>query len=113
MTKYLARQRGQDKIFGLLFWPSQSSHLYATANGDYLWITRNRRDGMQSRLDALQEGARVSGFTIDFLDHLTAGLSLQAARKVIGNASSMPSNMKSSDNPYVRRSARAPSSDSR
>lgn len=70
-------------------------------------------NGMDGRLDALQEGARTSGFTMDYLDYLTEGLSLQAARKVIGNASSMPSNMKSSDNPYVRRSARAPSSDSR
>lgn len=68
---------------------------------------------MTERLDALIAGARETGFTIDYLDQLTVGLSLQAARKVIGNASSMPSNMKSSDNPYVRRSARAPSSDSR
>lgn len=65
------------------------------------------------RIDVLREGADASGYTIDFLDYLTEGLSLQAARKVIGNASSMPSNMKSSDNPYVRRRARAPSSESR
>lgn len=66
-----------------------------------------------SRLDILVEGARRSGFTIDYLDSLTLGLSRQALRRVIGNASSMPSIMKSSDNPYVRRSALAPSRDNR
>lgn len=65
------------------------------------------------RIDVLREGADATGLTIDFLDYLTEGLSLQAARKVIGNASSMPSNMKSSDSPYVFRKARAPSKDSR
>ncbi len=65
------------------------------------------------RTEALREGARQSGFTIDFLDALTHGLSRQALLKVIGNASSMPSIMKSSDSPYILRSARAPSNDSR
>lgn len=64
-------------------------------------------------LDVLIEGARKSGYTIDYLDYLVDGLSLQAARKVIGNASALPSMMKSSDNPYVARNARAPSSDMR
>ena len=66
-----------------------------------------------SRLDDLIEAARRTGFTIDYLESLTSGLSRQAARKVMDNASSMPSYMKSSDNPYVRRSASAPSSESR
>ena len=64
-------------------------------------------------IDLLRAAARDSGFTIDFLDALTQDLPRQAALKVIGNASSMPSYMKSSDNPYVRRKARAPSSESR
>lgn len=63
------------------------------------------------RLQILRAAAKETGFTIDFLDYLTSGLSRQAARKVIGNASSMPSMMKSIDNPYVRRSKRAPGSD--
>ena len=61
----------------------------------------------------LIEEARNTGFTIDYLDALTQDLDNQAARKVIGNASGMPSYMKSSDNPYVFRNARAPSSESR
>lgn len=65
------------------------------------------------RIDALRYGARKSGFTIDFLDALTQGLSRQALLKVIGNASSLPSIMKSRESPYIFRSARAPSSDSR
>lgn len=68
---------------------------------------------MTDRLDELREGARASGLTIDFLEALTQGLSRQALRKVIGNASSLPSYMKSSDSPYLFRSARAPSSESR
>lgn len=65
------------------------------------------------RIDLLKEGARKSGFTIDFLEALTQGLSRQAALRVMGNASSMPSYMKSSDNPYVCRNAIAPSTDMR
>ena len=61
-----------------------------------------------TRIEVLIEGARRSGFTIDFLEALTQGLSIQALHKVIGNASAMPTNMKSSDNPFVFRSVRAP-----
>lgn len=50
---------------------------------------------------------------MDFLYLLTVGLSRQAFRKVMGNASSLPQYMKSSDNPYVSRNAKAPSSDKR
>lgn len=67
----------------------------------------------QSRLDLLIHGARSTGFTIDYLEEISRGLSNQALRRVIGNASSMPSYMKSSDNPNVRRIVRAPFSDSR
>ena len=68
---------------------------------------------MRDRIDILQAGAAASGFTIDFLEALTQGLSRQELRKVMGNASSMPSYMKSSDNPNLRRKANAPSSESR
>ena len=61
----------------------------------------------------LKQGAHRCGLTMDYLDMLTQGLSRQAALRLIGNASSMPSNMKSSDNPYVTRNARAPSKDRR
>lgn len=63
----------------------------------------------KKRSEMLRLGAVDSGLTIDYLEWLTRGLSRQAARKVIGNASSMPSYMKSSDNPYVSRKERAPS----
>lgn len=66
-----------------------------------------------NRLDTLIRGARATGFTIDYLEALTAGLSIQACRKVIGNASAMPSYMKSSDNPYARRISSAPFNDRR
>ena len=64
------------------------------------------------RTSLILQGAEETGMTIDCLAYLLDGLSLQACRKVIGNVSSMPKNMKSSDNPYVWRSARAPSNDS-
>ena len=67
----------------------------------------------KERLDALRVGADQSGFTLDFLECLTQGLSPQALRRVMGNASSMPSYMKSKDSPYLFRSARAPSSERR
>lgn len=67
----------------------------------------------RERIDDLREGARKSGFTIDFLEFLTHGLSRQALRKVMGNASSMPSYMKSSESPYLFRSTRAASIDIR
>lgn len=63
------------------------------------------------RTAILRNGARSSGFTMDYLDWLSDGLSLQALERFIGNASSMPSNMKSSDNRYVRRRALAPDID--
>lgn len=65
------------------------------------------------RIEFLRQAAQKTGFTIDYLEVMTRGLSRQAALRVIGNASSMPSYMKSSDNPYVRRKARAPSRDRR
>lgn len=74
--------------------------------------THSSLEPEDKKLDTLLSGATESGFTIDFLETLTQGLSLQAVRRVIGNASSMPSYMKSSDNPYVRRKASAPSIES-
>lgn len=68
---------------------------------------------IEERTDMLIEGAKASGFTIDFLEMITQDLDNQALRKVIGNASAMPSYMKSSDKPYVLRKANAPSSESR
>ena len=67
----------------------------------------------EERFDLLIEAARATGFTIDYLEALTKDLSRQAFLKVIDNASSIPSIMKSIDNPYVFRSAIAPSKDSR
>lgn len=66
-----------------------------------------------NRIDILREGARRTGMTMDYLEALTKGLSIQALRKVIGNAASIPSYMKSSDSPHLFRSASAPSSDNR
>lgn len=66
----------------------------------------------EERLDALIEGARETGLTIDFLHDVSVGLSIQALRRFIGNASAMPANRKSNDSPYVFRRASAPSSDS-
>jgi len=63
------------------------------------------------RIQLLRHAARETSFTIDYLDLLTSGLSRQAALKVIGNASSMPSNMKSMDNPYTCRSFLAPTTE--
>lgn len=67
----------------------------------------------RTRLCELIKAARASGLTIDFLHWITQDLSRQAARKVIGRASSMPSYMKSRDKPYILRIANAPSSDKR
>lgn len=64
-------------------------------------------------IEILVSGAEETGFTVDFLHSLTSGLSRQACLSVIGNASSMPAYMKSSDNPYVSRRAKAPSMDMR
>lgn len=68
---------------------------------------------IENRLDLIRVCARESGFTIDYLEALTRGLSIQALRIVMGNASAMPSYMKSSDNPYVLRRQSAPSMDTR
>lgn len=65
-----------------------------------------------SRIDDLIAAASASGLTLDLLHQLTQGLSRQAFRKVMGNASSMPSYMKSKDRPYLLRKANAPSSES-
>ncbi len=62
------------------------------------------------RINLLRDAARESGLTIDFLDHLSRGLSSSAFRRFIGNASASPSYMKSSDSPYVFRKARAAAS---
>lgn len=59
------------------------------------------------RIEALRTAANASGLTIDALDHLAMGFSKRAFRKFIGNASAIPSYMKSSDSPYVARKARA------
>lgn len=64
------------------------------------------------KIDLLRKTADQSGLTIDFLALLSAGLSRQAFLRVMGNASSLPSYMKSSDNPHLSRKAKAPSSDS-
>lgn len=97
------------------FLPLQEKNEKWFANGIRLalGVVPMRDDKFIDRTAELIDGARASGFTIDFLEALTQGLDSQALRKVIGNASSMPSYMKSSDNPYVFRSARAPSSDRR
>ena len=68
---------------------------------------------MSDRIERLIEAANKTGFTIDYLEAITADLSIHAERKVIGNASAMPSYMKSKDNPYVFRSAKAPSRERR
>ena len=64
------------------------------------------------RVDDMLAAAHASGLTVDLLEQLTQGLSRQAFRKVMGNASSMPSYMKSSDKPYLVRIVSAPSSES-
>lgn len=64
------------------------------------------------RLADMQKAAHKSGLTIDVLQVLTQGLSRQAFLRVMGNASSMPSYMKSSESPYFVLRASAPSSDS-
>lgn len=66
-----------------------------------------------ARIDLVIQAADETNLTIDYLEWLTRGLSRKACLKVIGNASSMPAYMKSSDNPYVSRKAIAPSTDTR
>jgi len=69
--------------------------------------------GEDEKIDALIAAAAASGLTIDLLEALTHGLSRQAFLKVMGNASSLPSYMKSRETPYFLRMASAPSSDRR
>lgn len=72
-----------------------------------------RKDCMAyNRVDDMIAAARKSGLTLDLLHQLTQGLSRQAFRRVMGNASSMPSYMKSKDKPYLVRRASAPSRES-
>ena len=59
------------------------------------------------RIRMMQGAAEATGLTIDILDHLATGLSSSAFRRFMGNASEIPSYMKSSESPYVFRSARA------
>jgi hypothetical protein len=66
---------------------------------------------LMSRLTEMKKAAHESGLTIDLLHELTQGLSRQAFRKVMGNASSIPSYMKSNESPYLLRKASAPSKD--
>lgn len=73
----------------------------------------SRGDDMTKRIDLLIEGAKRSGLTMDYLEALTAGLSKKALRKVIGNASAIPSYMKSRESPYLFRRASAASSEMR
>lgn len=80
-----------------------STGLCLIVQGDYM-----QRD----RIDDLKQAARMSGLTIDLLQHLTQGLSRQAFLSVMGNASSMPSYMKSNESPYLVRKAKAPSNES-
>ena len=68
---------------------------------------------IELRLSKLLETANKTGITIDALEWITQDLSLQAALKVMGRASSMPSYMKSNDKPNILRNASAPSSDTR
>ncbi len=90
-------------------WKSGTGREHHTRIREYF----HRKDCMaHHRVDAMIEAARRSGLTLDLLHQLTQGLSRQAFRKVMGNASSMPSYMKSKDRPYLVRRARAPSSES-
>lgn len=59
----------------------------------------NQRD----EIDELISGAKASGFTIDYLEALTRGLSGSARNKVIENLTTLPAEMKAIDNPHVRR----------
>lgn len=91
--------------------------LTGAQNAAYCERRENAGDGRVSteadQIEALKAAARESGLTIDLLQLLTQGLSRQAFRRVMGNASSMPSYMKSIDKPYLVRRASAPSSDRR
>ena len=95
---------------GLIVWVGGVSYGSGARHYFEAW---QMEDSGDARLGLLMAGADATSLTIDFLHDLTEGLSLQALRIVIDNASSMPSYRKSKDSPYVFRSARAPSIDSR
>lgn len=57
--------------------------------------------------------ADSAGLTLDVVHDLLDGLPIHALRKVMGNASSIPSKRKSSDKPYLARRTSAPSKDRR
>lgn len=67
----------------------------------------------EDRLDRLCAAATESGLTIDYLEFLSRGLDRKAETTLLGNAIRLPAYMKSSDNPYVSRSAKAPLSEMR
>lgn len=62
----------------------------------------------QERIDRLIRAADQSGFTVDYLELVTRGLPVRAEEIVLGNMAMLPRYMKSSDNPNVSHSFRAP-----
>lgn len=60
-------------------------------------------------VDDIVGAALVSGFTVDVLVALMAGLDARARATLLGNVSSLPVYMKSSEIPYFSRSLIAPS----
>lgn len=65
-----------------------------------------RQTFQRDEIDELISGAKASGFTIDYLEALTRGLSGSARNKVINNLTDMPVEMKTTENPFVRRDAK-------
>lgn len=65
------------------------------------------------RIDRLIEEAEKTGFTVDYLEWLSRGLDRSSEAILFGNISTLPQYMKSSGNPYVSRSFRAPLSETR
>lgn len=68
---------------------------------------------MPHRIDRLARAASQTGFTFDYLEWLSRGLPRKAEVTLFGNMATLPQYMKSSDNPYVSRSASAPSMEMR
>ena len=68
-------------------------------------VDRNETNAGRARLDDLIAGANASGFTIDYLEALTRGLSGKARRRVIDNLTALPAKMTTIENPSVRRKA--------
>ncbi len=66
-----------------------------------------------ARVDKLIAAADASGFTVDYLEWLSRGLEAKAEAILFGNISTLPQNMKSSGNPYISRSLKAPFSEIR